>query len=366
MRRIATLSAACATALVVSGCSSTSAESEEVSAQSDDCAAVTSTDLATEEGWLGSIDQAPDTVSLLIDDGRGRTVEHRPDEEQVLASAMKVVHLSAYAKAVADGDLDPDEQIPLLEWERWYVPGTDGGAHPAALTRLGIANDGISATDLNATARLDDMVTAMIQESDNAVPDYLRFRLGDDAVKDAAADSGWDGFAVPTLVGDSLSLFDPALAEGDRWETANRWAFDQPFRESVSASVQIPSYDEQAAGVEKFFTRGSAEQLTALYRSFGDGSFGPGADTVLRHLEYQPAPAGTIGLGFKGGNLPGVLTQAMELRRDDGTVATAVWLVDGLPADRYEEAMNTFTVQQGLIVDAMSSSDALDRIACVV
>jgi hypothetical protein len=366
MRRIATLSAACATALILAGCSSTSAEPVEADAQPDDCAAVTSTDLATEDGWLGLIDQAPDTVSLLIDDGRGRTVEHRPSEEQVLASAMKVVHLSAYAKAVADGDLDPDEQIPLLEWERWYVPGTDGGAHPAALTRLGIANDGVSATDLNATVRLDDMVTAMIQESDNAVPDYLRFRLGDDALKDAAAAGGWDGFAAPTLVGDQLSLLDPALAEGDRWDTANRWAFDQPFRESVSASVQIPSYDEQVDRVESVFTRGSAEQLTSLYRSFSDGTFGSGAETVLRHLEYQPAPAGALGLGFKGGNLPGILTQAIELRREDGTVATAVWLIDGLSADQYEEAMNTFAVQQGLIVDAMSSSEALDRIACVV
>ncbi|SNT52051.1 serine hydrolase [Rhodococcoides kyotonense] len=363
MRRIATASAACATLLVLTGCATGQADQAD---QPSDCSPATSTDLATDEGWLGLIAQAPDTVGLVIDDGRGRTVEHRAGEEQVLASAMKVVHLSAYAKAVADGDVDPDEQVSLLDWERWYVPGTDGGAHPAALERLGIANDGISATDLDATVRLDDMVTAMIQESDNGVPDYLRYRLGDEALKDAAAAGGWDGFTAPTLVGDSLSLLDPTLAEGDRWETANRWAFDQPFRDSVSASARIPSYDEQVDGVEAAFTRGSAEQLTSLYRSFADGSFGPGADTVLRHLEYQPAPDGALGLGFKGGSLPGILTQAMELRRDDGTVATAVWLVDGMPADRYEAALGAITVQQGLILDAMSSSDALDRIACVV
>ncbi|WP_072807150.1 serine hydrolase [Rhodococcoides yunnanense] len=360
MRRVMTISAACATLFVVPGCTTTEAE------EPDNCLPVTSTDLGSDDGWLGLIDQQPDTVSLLVDDGRGETVEHRADDGQVLASAVKVVHLGAYARAVDAGALDPDEQIPLLDWERWYVPGTDGGAHPAALQRLGISNDGIGAADPSGTVRLDDMVTAMMQESDNSVPDYLRFRLGDDALIDAAAAGGWDGFDAPTLVGDVLALFDPQLGIGDRWATANRWAFDQPFRESVSASIQIPTYDEQVERVQNAFTRGSAAQLSTLYRSFADGSYGPGTDVVLRQLEYQPAPTGALGLGFKGGNLPGVVAQAFELRRDDGTVATAVWLTDQLPADRYEAALNGIAAQQGLIVDALNSSEALDRIACVV
>jgi hypothetical protein len=73
-----------------------------------------------------------------------------------------------------------------------------------------------------------------------------------------------------------------------------------------------------------------------------------------------------VGLGFKGGSLPGVLTQAFELRRDDGTAATAVWLIDGLSADRYDAALAGFGNQQSLIIDALQSTEALDRIACVV
>lgn len=361
MRRLVALSTACAALLVVPGC----AEDASVDI-SDDCVPVTSTDLNTEDGWLGLIDQAPDTVSLVVDDGRGRIVEHRPDDRQPLASAVKVVHLAAYARAASSGRIDPNEQVPLLEWERWYVPGTDGGAHPAALTRLGIPNDGTSATDLAATVRIDDMVTAMIRESDNAVPDYLRFRLGDDALVDAAAAGGWDGFVAPTLVAGTLSLFDPALGEGDTWATANRWAFDEQFRADVSAGLQVPSYDDQVDGVRERTATGSAAELNGLYRAFADGSFGDGRDVVLRQLEWQQAPGGAEGLGFKGGNLPGVLTQAFELRRDDGTSATAVWLTDGLAADRYEEALAGLGGQQTLIVEALDSPETLDRIACVV
>lgn len=364
MRRTIAAAAACAALLVVTGCASETTETADE--RPGNCAPVTGVDLNTVDGWLALVDQAPDTVGLIVDDGRGRTVEHRVDEQQPLASAVKVVHLGAYGRAVAAGDLDPDEQIPLLEWERWYVPGTDGGAHPQALERLAIPNDGISATDMAGTVRLDDMVTAMIQESDNAVPDYLRHRLGGDALVDAAAAGGWEGFQAPTSVTSTLSLFDPALGEGDRWATATRWAFDQQFRTEVSANLQVPSYEEQVDGVQDRSASGSAAELNGLYRALADGSYGEGSDVVLRQLEYQPAPGGAVGIGFKGGNLPGVLTQAFELRREDGTVATAVWLTEGLAADRYEAALAGFGNQQELIVDALNSSEALDRIACVV
>ncbi|WP_415977021.1 serine hydrolase [Rhodococcus sp. 077-4] len=367
MRRLTLVSAACATVLLMSGCASTDSDTAEAATPTpDNCAPVTSTDLATEDGWLGLIDQAPDTVSLVIDDGRGRTVEHRPDQEQILASAIKVVHLAAYAQAVADGSIDPNEQVSLSDWERWYVPGTDGNAHPNALNRLGIANTGTNATDPNATVRIDDMVSAMIQESDNSVPDYLRYRLGDRAIIDAAATGGWENFEVPSLVADILSIFDPALADGNRWETAQKWAFDPQFRTQVEASVQLPTFEDQAARVQSTFRGASAQQLNGMYRAFTDGTYANASDTILRQLEWQPAGDSVLGLGFKGGSLPGVLTQGFELRRNDGTVATAVWLTDGLPADRFEQAMAGAGAQQQLIVEAMLSPEVLDRIACVV
>ncbi|OZC67371.1 serine hydrolase [Rhodococcus sp. 15-725-2-2b] len=368
MRRLTLVSTTCAAVLLMSGCA-TSTESDTAEAATstpENCAAVTSTDLGTEDGWIGLIDQMPNNVGLVIDDGRGRTVEHRADQEQVLASAIKVVHLAAYAQAVANGSIDPNEQVALSDWERWYVPGTDANAHPKALTRLGIANAGTNATDPNATVRIDDMVSAMIQESDNSVPDYLRYRLGDQALVDAAAAGGWENFELPSMVADMLSLYDPALADADRWETAQKWAFDPQFRAQVEASAQPATYEDQAARVQNSFRGASAEQLNGMYRAFTDGTYGDASDTILRQLEWQPAGDGVLGVGFKGGSLAGVLTQGFELRRTDGTVATAVWLIDGLPADRFDQAMAQFGVQQQLIVEAMLSPEVLDRIACVV
>ncbi|CCQ15609.1 putative uncharacterized protein [Rhodococcus sp. AW25M09] len=78
-----------------------------------------------------------------------------------------------------------------------------------------IANTGTNATDPNATlpnatVRIDDIVSAMIQESDNSVPDYLRYRLDGQAIIDAAATGERENFEVPSLVADMMSLYGSA------------------------------------------------------------------------------------------------------------------------------------------------------------
>lgn len=355
-----------ATSIALTGCSA--AGSEPVPTTETNCAPTPAADLTTPDGWIGFLAENPDAASVVIDDGTGSALVHDGDRDRPLASAVKVVHLGAYARAVADGSLDPNEQVPVADWQRWYVPGTDGGAHVAALTRLGIANDGTSPSDPAATVRLDDMVTAMIQESDNAVPDYLRHRLGDRALLDAADAGGWSDFRVPSLVGTVLGTLGLPETSGDPWDLAQRWAFDVPFR----ASIVAPSADaDPFAFLAENGPRGSANDLSAWYRSVVDGTFGAGVADVRRILEYQPAPdgpaaAGFDSMGFKGGNLPGILTQAFEFRRDDDTGTTVVWLTSGLDEADYLDAMAGVAPQQQLILDAATDPAVVERIACAV
>ncbi|MGU3432345.1 serine hydrolase [Actinomycetes bacterium M1A6_2h] len=349
--------------LVLAGCATTE---DTRAAAAPTCGPAPAVDLTQPAGWIGQIPALADGTSLVIDNGKGTVVEHRPDAEQPLASAVKVVHLAAYAQAVAAGKLDPNEQVPILDWERWYAAGTDGGAHPAALKRLGVANDGVFATDLTGTVRLDDMVSAMIQESDNAVADYLRYRLGDQALIDAAETGGWTEFQVPTLVGTTLAALDPSHPTDGLWDIAQRFAFDQSFRQSYSASLDPATpMTDQIAFLSKNGPMGSAEQLSSIYHSIVTGKFGPATDTIRRQLEWRPAPDGFTAMGFKGGSVPGVLTQAFEFTRPDGTSATAVWLISGMNETTANEVFENFGNQQQLIIDAAADPQTLERIACV-
>ncbi|GGG23441.1 D-alanyl-D-alanine carboxypeptidase [Rhodococcoides trifolii] len=349
--------------LVLAGC----AAAEDPPAAADPaCESTPAVDLTQPEGWIGQIPAQSETTSLVIDDGKGTVVDHRPDAVQPLASAVKVVHLAAYAQAVAAGKLDPNEQVPILDWERWHASGVDGGAHPQALTRLGIPNNGVFPDDLSGTVKLDDMVSAMIQESDNATADYLRYRLGDQALIDAAATGGWADFQVPTLVGSTLGAVDPEHPTGDLWPLAQRFAFDDAFRVAYSGTlVGTTPLSEQAEYLSQNGPMGTASELTSVYRSILSGTFGAATDTIRRQLEWRPAPDGFTAMGFKGGSVPGVLTQAFEFTLDDGSQATAVWLMSGMDESTFTSVLENFGNQQQLIIDAARDRATLDRIACV-
>ena len=305
-RKLGTVAAAVAVAVSLGACSTdgTSASSDEQAAPPAVCAPLPPADITTAAGWVGYVGSHPDDIAFVVDDGRGRTVEHRTGDTVPLASAIKVVHLAAYARAVASGELDPAEPVPLSEWERWYLPNTDGGAHPKALQRLGVTEPG-------ATVPLEQMVIAMIQESDNAVPDYLRDRLGDAALADAAAQGGWDDLEVPTLLGSTIALLDPAMSRDARWDAARRYAHDDAYREQVVRMSPGDNFPAVTARVQESGVTGSAAGLASLHRAIASGDFGPGSDVARRTLEWQPAPPGLDGPGFKGGNLPGVVTEAM-------------------------------------------------------
>ncbi|MFZ2527950.1 MAG: serine hydrolase [Rhodococcus sp. (in: high G+C Gram-positive bacteria)] len=317
-------------------------------------------DVTTPDGWLGYLAAHPDTTSYLIDDGRGTRIDHDADTDRSLASAVKVVHLAAYARAVAQGTMDPNEQVAVEEWERWYLPGTDGGAHEAAVARLGGG----------PTVTLDGIVSAMIQESDNAAPDYLRARLGDDALGEAATAGGWTDFEPPTLLGSFVIALDPESAGSDPWEVARRYADDPAFRDTIRASVtpDNPAFTEPAL-LEQIRTTGglgSAADLTAVHRSISDGSFGAGADIARNHLEWQPAPdiPDVAGIGFKGGALPAVVTDALTVRFDDGTIASGVLLVSGMSDEDHAAALATYAWQP-LIIGALTDPEIADTLACL-
>ncbi|MBF6328560.1 serine hydrolase [Nocardia transvalensis] len=315
------------------------------------CAPIPAAGVTSAEGWLGQIHQDPDNISIAVDDGHGRTVGRRVDDQQPIASAVKVVPLAAYARAVAAGTLDPQERIPVTEWERWYFPGTDGAAHEHARTRLP-----------GDTVTLDQMVSAMIRESDNAVPDYLRDRLGDRALIDAADAGGWHDYLPSSKLGDVIRLLEPGV--GDAWTAARRYANDQAYRAAMQSKPLPPSYDYLASWAHTTPT-GSARQLASMHRAIATGSFGPGADIARAQLEWQPAPDGFVAMGFKGGSYPGILTDAFYLRRADGTVATAVLLNRHMSETEYFTALESYSWQE-LLIRAMAEPDMLFRLTCAV
>src|SRR6185436_10684787 len=127
-------------------------------------------------------------------DPSGPSISIRPDERIPLGSTEKILVLAAYAREVAAGRLTPAESLTVADWESYYLPQTDGGAHLGALQQLGIATDPNGfAVDPSATATLDDLARAMTTFSDNAATDFLDHRLGAATVRSTMVELGLRG-----------------------------------------------------------------------------------------------------------------------------------------------------------------------------
>lgn len=112
-----------------------------------------------------------------VDDGAA--LFHNADQPLIVASVMKTAVLAAYAEMVVNGELDPHEAVPVTAWERFYLPGSDGGAHAAGLRSMGLAADELGfAVDQTAVVTLDDLATIMMHFSGNAATDYLLEQVG--------------------------------------------------------------------------------------------------------------------------------------------------------------------------------------------
>ncbi|MEV4732032.1 serine hydrolase [Saccharopolyspora sp. NPDC049426] len=296
-------------------------------------------DLATPEGWLSWIAAHRNGLGLVLDDGRGTHLAHRADSAQPLASAVKVLHLAAYADAVETGRLDPRELVRVGDWERYYVP-TDGGAHAASLRHLGVptGETGLHAADPEHRVALDDVVAVMILFSDSAAPDLLRDRLGADAVIRAAAVRGWPDADVRSLCAEYLFLVLPETAPPAGLPVAARrtWGFalerrhrdDPALRQEVLRRLQsgLPRYPEQVSWASTT-AAGSAARLAAVHSALSSGG-GLAREHLERPLAGSPPP-GVAGVGLKGGSLPGVLTSGISVRRTDGSLGWGALLAHG-------------------------------------
>jgi len=260
-----------------------------------------------------------------------------PDQKMPLASTFKIVVLAAYAREVTAGRLNPDQEVSVKDWERYYLPGTDGGTHPAALQSLGIPTDPYGfATDRAATVPLDTLAHVMIQFSDNAATDYLMARVGRDNLRSIISQAGLTGQDVPLpILGTFLSwenhkdgVLTPArvrkirkLAENPRRYAAQvdrlTAAFGNPqWREDelqfLLATQDVFSYELEAA-VANVFTGGTVRDYARVMAGVVSGTFlSPEISALMRrHLEI-PLPNENLFLswGTKGGALAGVLTEA--------------------------------------------------------
>ncbi len=258
------------------------------------------------------------------------------DRPMPLASTFKIVVLAAYAREATAGRLDRRQAITLGDWERYYLPGTDDFAHAMALGSLGFPTDEHGfATDPGRTATLDDVAFAMIRFSDNAAAGFLLDLLGNEPLQAVIDEGGLTGQEMPRpILGMFLSWANHEngsltkarlrklnslgsagyVAEVQRLTAAFQdpdWhAAEIAWRENGG---DLSTYSLDALAGAALFTHGTARDYARIMAGVITGTFlSPEISALMRqYLEIPLDDHDTLlSLGFKGGDIPGVLTGA--------------------------------------------------------
>jgi beta-lactamase class A len=250
-----------------------------------------------------------------------------------LASVVKVLHLIAYAEAVAAGELSPTETVLLEDLDRFYLPTLDLRAHEEALEEL--EADGRLFGQPPALI-LDEVVRMMVEFSSNAATDYLHMRLGQERIEATAREMGLVNHTAPCpFAGQFL-----AMANHTRPQVSGQMAFDfyianpQLFGEEVmqltAAFSEDPAFHDEAIAwrresrrptgrtqrlfSEELNAQGTAVEYAALMARLALNGLSSGESSYLarQHMEWPMRFFDNqelfTNLAYKGGSLPGILT----------------------------------------------------------
>ncbi|XVV05542.1 serine hydrolase [Actinosynnema sp. CA-248983] len=296
---------------------------------------------------------AREQVAFVLDDGRGGRSTHRSHALLPLTSAVRVVHLAAYGRAVAEGLVSPGQRVPVHEWERY-----SSGPHSASLRHLGLrSTNGVVADDPHTAVTLDDLAAVMTRFDDHAAADHLRSLLGEPYLKATAARLGWPDAPTPSFLAERLRLtlgrpVDPA-----------RYLTDPQLQlEAIGRSPTAPTPHQP-------LTHGTAADLHRLLRNLDpaavrhlEGRHEPGVAAVGEPAVREPAvgvpavrepavgvpavgvaadgvaadgvPAvGVAAVGELVGSMAGVVTVAVRVQWADGRVGTGVALAENWSGD---------------------------------
>ncbi|MDX8047501.1 serine hydrolase [Gracilibacillus sp. S3-1-1] len=129
------------------------------------------------------IDKYPELVSLIICVNGKEVMSARSEVKRPLASVVKILIAIAYTNQVVEGKLARNERVNIAELEKFYIPNTDGGAHPAWLKEMKTSGN-LS----NNEVTLHAITKGMIKYSSNANTEFLIDKLGADSINQVIAD----------------------------------------------------------------------------------------------------------------------------------------------------------------------------------
>ncbi|KAB8335433.1 hypothetical protein SD80_003700 [Scytonema tolypothrichoides VB-61278] len=329
--------------------------------------------LKTPEDVLEYIVAHPKDVSLVAYKigNSEKGIFYNSDEKRPLASTIKILVLAEYARQVELEIISPDELVNLADIDIYYLPNTDGGAHPNAVKELK------EKAYINAANQVElrHIPWAMISYSDKAATDYLIERLGRDKLEKITASLQLNNQDVPLpIIGQFLSwsnhTFSNTPAErlnkyqamrlkeyaDEVYHWTNEWRSHQEFRAKETKQIKSRKglkYQEQKAMTEATNCGGTARGYAQIMERIYSGSLiSPQADEIIREylewpMQFPENQQQLDAFGAKGGSLAGIITEVWYLKPKKAQHArVAALFLKKIPGSVWFKMLQTYIQQE--------------------
>lgn len=341
------------------------------------------------EDLLDYIAEHPESVSLVayeVGDEAGG-IHFQAEQIRAAAGVPALIVLSAYARQVEAGRLDPEERIPIDSVADYALPNAGAQAHERALS-LAVENDEINA---DSTVALRHVAAWAAQRNDSAAGDWLIERLGREALADAATQLGFEESTPPLPTSglflswnrhtgqtapDALAALPEATSEAYAdtvYALSGRIARDTTFarqeRQRLEARGPELTLREQRAFAKATYPRATANEYARLMEhvATAESDSGEAASLFLREqIEHQvnlDSLAVTVkAVGSKGGAMPGLLSLVGYAHPSgDGPPRVAALFIEDLPMAVFYHLAQT-GMDKGFHLQLLGDDDFFEQV----
>lgn len=294
----------------------------------------------------------PDKSAIyLVQDGKVLT-DINADRKSPLASTVKIIVAIEYAVQSASGNINPSSLVDTAELDKYYIPNTDGDAHPTWLeymqkrTRI-----------KNGKVTLEEVAKGMIDFSSNANTEYLLDLLSVDNVNKRLQQLGLENHdKLYYLVGSLGSINGKEAADIENMSMEEYIARSYEEHDKLKTdpgyknAIQELSLEAQKVWSDRLPAATPKEYVSLLQkinsRTYFDEAIQKHLAVVMERLMDNPANQQWLKhAGMKGGSTLWVLTKAIYATTTTGETTELAYFFNNLKmqdVDKLGMNMNSF------------------------
>lgn len=290
---------------------------------------------------LNYFEKNKDKLSITLKEDGQDTVALNSEKEFPLASTLKIIIAYNFVKSVTNNKISINDNVELSKVDKFYIPNTDGGAHPNWKKSLNSSTE----------ASLLEIAKGMMQFSSNACTDYLINKIGMDVINQSieALKLNHDKIAYLTP-----PILIPGYLSERRSVAINKLeAMDKQSYQELSQVIFEKMKTNETAGLEEIASKMLNQKMQLLLtnktassttKQYADLMFRLGKE-LLTHKEKKIFSEILIGKGskdegddyfwFKGGSTMFVLTSALYKESKNTTVSVSLFIKDDTGGELY-------------------------------